>query len=124
MLVYDLIHSLEEDEKEIAWTMTLKKGDKVIVNDTEWSVIVDTNNTLRLKSKKETLSFKRYEKRFVETNYGTKPVYAYGAEGKQKKFLRECASLVDVDLVNRDNPFHKPSQITELTIKALEIYGN
>jgi hypothetical protein len=93
---YEKIGSLTPEELQASWTTNLKKGDSFKYSGETHQVTCHTKKTLKIQSSSNKFSFKKYN----NIIYGT---------GKSQSFLLEVEGVIIIDLLNRHNPFHAPS---------------
>ena len=109
---------LNGEEQGGAFTGQLKKGDTFTIGDNEYTVTVDGNKFMRIKSSKgKTYTIKKYYRKD-----GTVGMYS-GGDSKNdqvENFFRDVEGQISLDLINENNPFHKMSFVTKTAIAGYE----
>lgn len=105
---FEKIAALPREVMLAAWTIPLKKGDSFSLLGKEYLVSVSGEKLLRLKADDGvTYSFRRVGNYFL-------------TEGKEANLIRDIEGQITVDLINRNNLFHQPSDVFRLTQRAIE----
>lgn len=91
----------------------LRKGDKFKVNGVEWTVTIQTDKTLRLKSVNKTLSFKV---KFFD-DFGVWICNSGKGYDPADNFIRDIEGELVLDSINKNNPFHELSDCGEILLR-------